>query len=249
MKTLFFSATGNNMYIAKRLGGEAVSIPQLVKNNDYYVADDKIGLVFPIYFLSVPKHIAAFLAKVELECGYLFAVMSCGNYPGAAVNQLANILTKRGYDLAYATTITMVDNWLPMFDIDKQLKGEPKKKIDARLDAIVRDVESGKQCVKRASVVARAATRLLAGQYPGDGMCKSYTVDAHCNGCGICVHVCPMDNITIADDQPLFGDTGISCLACTHNCPQNAIRAKGEKSKTRFRNQHVALAEIVKANK
>ena len=38
------------------------------------------------------------------------------------------------------------------------------------------------------------------------------------------------------------------CLACTNNCPHNAIRVKKEKSKTRFINQNVKLKEIIEAN-
>ena len=38
------------------------------------------------------------------------------------------------------------------------------------------------------------------------------------------------------------------CLACTNNCPQNAIRVKKEKSKARFKNQNVTLKEIINAN-
>ncbi|MDR1322798.1 MAG: EFR1 family ferrodoxin [Gracilibacteraceae bacterium] len=249
MKTLYFTATGNGLCIAKRLGGEAIPIPRLIKSDECHIADDKVGLVFPIYFLSVPKYVEEFLGKVRIECDYLFAVLSCGNFPGAAVNHLERLTAARGLKLVYANTLTMVDNWLPMFDMDEQLLGEPKKEIDARLDSIATDVAQGRQWINRASLIGKAATRFLARQYPGNGMCLSYTVEENCNGCGICAQVCPVDNITLSDGRPQFADRGISCLACTHNCPQNAIRAKGEKSKTRFRNRNVSLSEIVQSNK
>ncbi len=49
MKTLFFTATGNSLYVAKRIGGELYSIPQLLKNNNYIIEDESVGFVFPCY--------------------------------------------------------------------------------------------------------------------------------------------------------------------------------------------------------
>lgn len=55
MKILYFTATGNNLYIAKRLGGELYSIPKLIKEGKYEFEDEKIGIVFPAYGWSVLK--------------------------------------------------------------------------------------------------------------------------------------------------------------------------------------------------
>ena len=52
MKILYFTSTGNNLYISKKLGGELFSIPQLMKNNDFNVEDDVVGIVFPVYFAT-----------------------------------------------------------------------------------------------------------------------------------------------------------------------------------------------------
>ena len=40
MKTLYYTSTGNNLYIAKQLGGELISIPQLMKKNEFDIEDD-----------------------------------------------------------------------------------------------------------------------------------------------------------------------------------------------------------------
>ena len=58
MKILYFTATGNSLYIAKSLaksiGGEIYSIPQLVKEGTFEFNDDKIGIVFPLHAWAVP---------------------------------------------------------------------------------------------------------------------------------------------------------------------------------------------------
>ncbi len=37
MKTLYFSSTGNCLYVAKCLGGECLSIPKLIKRGIYEI--------------------------------------------------------------------------------------------------------------------------------------------------------------------------------------------------------------------
>lgn len=67
MKTLYFSATGNNLYIAKKLGGELLSIPQLIKNNEYEIEDDVVGIVFPVFYANSPNIVREFLKKQILK--------------------------------------------------------------------------------------------------------------------------------------------------------------------------------------
>ena len=67
MKILYYTSTGNNLYIAKKLGGELLSIPQLMKNNEFYIEDDLVGIVFPVFFATSPKTLREFLKKVEIK--------------------------------------------------------------------------------------------------------------------------------------------------------------------------------------
>ncbi|CAG4707272.1 Uncharacterised protein (plasmid) [Enterococcus faecalis] len=43
MTILYFTATGNSLYVAKRLGGKLISIPQMIKENKYEFSDERIG--------------------------------------------------------------------------------------------------------------------------------------------------------------------------------------------------------------
>lgn len=66
MKILYFTATGNSLYIAKSLGGELLSIPQMVKNGFFEFTDDKIGIVFPLHAWGVPSYVADFFKKSKI---------------------------------------------------------------------------------------------------------------------------------------------------------------------------------------
>ena len=121
MTVLYFTATGNSLYVAKQIGGNLVSMPKSVKDGRFRLCDDKIGMVFPIFNLSIPQYIKEFINKAKLESDYVFAVMSYGNFSGGAAGRLFKIASERGIHFSYINTILMTDNWLPMFFMEKQL--------------------------------------------------------------------------------------------------------------------------------
>ena len=252
MKLLYFTATGNSLYIAKRLGGEMYSIPQLMKENHYEFSDEKIGIIFPIYNWMVPDHVEKFLSKVKLNSNYIFAVMSYGLVRGGAVSHLLEVGKTNEIKFSYINTIKMVDNHLPGFSMENQKKNEHKKEIEKHLDAIIKDIKNSKIWFTQNSFLEKIMTNSISKISPhklGSGYVEKFNIEETCTQCGICAKVCPMDNIQMnSNAKPQFSNDCCSCLACTQNCPQNAIRLKGEKDRTRFRNQHVTLKEIINAN-
>ena len=78
MKLLYYTTTGNNLYIAKQLGGELLSIPQLMKNEEFDIEDDVVGIIFPVFFATSPKTLREFLQKADIKSDYLFLITSYG---------------------------------------------------------------------------------------------------------------------------------------------------------------------------
>ena len=76
----------------------------------------------------------------------------------------------------------------------------------------------------------------------------SYTVNDSCIHCGVCVKVCPANNITVTKEKVTFSDHCEVCYACLHNCPQHAIHMPLEAGTAQFRNKHVSLQDMVAAN-
>ena len=263
MKLLYFTATGNNLHVAKELGGELLSIPQMIKEGRYEFTDDKIGMIFPIYSNQVIPYIKEFVEKAKFNCDYLFGIMTYGAYDAASANHLVEIGKSVGHDFAYVNTLKMVDNWLPGFDMDKQVASEHKKKIPEKLASIKADIEASKRYVKPSSLLGRTMTNYQVKQTSNpkvkpsmhslahaEGVRDFVTVESNCTKCGTCARVCPVDNITVDKENGVsYGDYCVMCFACLHNCPHNAIRLKGERSKARYRNRHVSLKEIIQANK
>ncbi len=263
MTILYFTATGNNLYIAKYLGGECCSIPKMVKADTYTFKDDKIGIVFPIYSNKVFPYIEAFIRKAKFDCDYLFGIMSYGAYDGASPDHLMGIGREAGHRFDYINTVKMVDNWIPGFNMDKQVQSEHKKKIEAHLDVIKQDIEQSKKWILKTNPIDRRVTRhwiqaniknpnkpSLHGISSGRGIKPFIHVEDTCIQCGVCAKVCPVDNIKVDYEHGKIslGDYCLSCFACTHNCPTNSIRMKGERSRARYRHKAIQLKEIIDAN-
>lgn len=250
MKIFYFTSTGNNLYISKRIGGEIYSIPKLMKEGRYEFEDEKIGIVFPTYYGTVPKIVEEFLNKAKLTSSYFFAVATYGSISRTVIPNLIEIGKRNQIKFSYINDLLMIDNYLPAFDMAKEIQKGPKKNIEENLVKILNDIENGRVYIKKYGAVMRFIGLTINKLYPypeGIEFEKNFSVESHCNGCGICGKVCPVDNIEIVKKPYLKGNCQ-QCLACANHCPQKAICVKNEKSKVRYINKNVTLKEIITAN-
>jgi MinD superfamily P-loop ATPase len=73
---------------------------------------------------------------------------------------------------------------------------------------------------------------------------KSIVVDEKCNGCGICVKVCPVNNIKIIDKRPELQHRCEMCFACDEWCPSNAIHHWSRSEGTKYHHPEVKIADM-----
>ncbi|MBV4428370.1 EFR1 family ferrodoxin [Clostridium tyrobutyricum] len=256
MITLYFSATGNSLTVAKKIGGELISIPQAVKNDQYKFEDDVIGLVFPTYCCYPPKIVRDFMAKAKLKADYLFAVATYGNAmgkggDGSEMLEFDKLAKAAGYSFSYLNSILMVDNFIDNFDIEKEIKKIPSKRIDENIILTIEDIKNRKTYIKNPGFMGKMITAICKGLVASQDKglaAQKFLVDDSCTGCATCVKVCPYGNISVRDGIPQFGTNCMSCYACIHNCPHKAIHKKSEKSAKRWRNPEITLKEIIAAN-
>ena len=52
---------------------------------------------------------------------------------------------------------------------------------------------------------------------------RHFRVTDECIGCGRCAKECPLHNIRIGDQHPVWQGNCTHCMSCYHHCPKNAI--------------------------
>ena len=90
----YFTGTGNSLYAAKQIGGELISIPQVIHRKEQSWRAEEIGIVCPVYGHEMPAIVKGFLKKAEFQTEYFFLILTYGNIHGGAA-ELAQQELKR----------------------------------------------------------------------------------------------------------------------------------------------------------
>ena len=251
MKIFFFTATGNCLAAAKKIGGEAISVPQAIHESEPVYRDDAIGFVFPVFDGTYPRIMKELLESKKFEAEYFFVVATYGFFPGNTLYSFQRLAAGYGINLDYSAELLMVDNYLPLFDVEKEIDKLPSKKVEENLNCISADIASHKRELTRNTVIKSIGAffeRPMLKKTNSGLAARDFSVNDDCIKCGTCAKVCPAGNISI-DGKVIYGEKCYNCLACVHACPKTAIHIKGEKSSKRWRNPNVKLKELMDANK
>ncbi len=252
MTICYFTASGNCLYVARRIGGTMLSIPQLMRQEHIEIEDDAVGVVCPVYNAEMPMMVRDFMRKARIKTNYFFWVYTYGAGFGEAYAHAKLAAEEAGLTLSYVNAVIMVDNFLPYFDMQEQIDTLPQKDVERQLDAICADIAARKTVDVKITAFKKAQMKMyhkmLADKWLRKDTALSYTVNEDCIRCGICAKVCPAKNITVTEDGVRFSDHCEVCYACLHNCPKHAIHLPKEAGTKQFRNEHVELADIIKSN-
>ncbi|MDO5852339.1 MAG: EFR1 family ferrodoxin [Methanobacteriaceae archaeon] len=250
MKILYFTSTGNSLYVAKKIGGTLLSIPQLIKENVYTIEDDVIGIIFPVYGCDMPLFIENYLKKVELKSNYTFIIVTYGNSSLYAPILAEELLNNKNIKVHYIEEVLMVDNYLPLFEMEMEKEKKSNEKIDLIIEKIKKDIHNKKEYKISKNIIKKPLSKLVSiyFRHSFSNNNKKFMINNQCNNCQRCIKVCPVGNISLTENKIEYMHKCISCLACIHLCPTNAIHLSNEKSKNRFLNKHVKITEIIKSN-
>ena len=230
-KIYYFSGTGNSLAVARETErnlideGSIVSIASLKNEKNIQVDTDVLGFVFPVYCMSIPDIVKAFIEKLSFKSKpYIFAIVTCNGVPGKSLIELNKYLLSKGKELSSGFVVEMTGNAVVT----------PSEIVTQRLDNYKTEV------VKISNIISNRSVKKIVGTYGikdniGTSILKSFgrkmyltpksvSSTSECIGCGICTKVCPLDNIQIVDKKPGWGVKCSTCLACFHWCPKNAVK-------------------------
>lgn len=270
----YFSGTGNSLVVARdltrQLNGKL--IPMAAKTYPQMVKSDArvIGIIFPVHNVvngGVPAIVRNFLAQLESSpAAYIFAVCTCGAGSGDALVNIRKLIEAKGGELAAGFTVKMPFNCSPFTKKEEQLKRF--QEWNQRLTDICATVKAQKEIeTKTVNSVVKALSyplglimhsailnnyRKLAKAPKADFndavrfVDFSYYADEKCDGCGICAKVCPVANIEITDNKPVWLHHCESCLSCFVWCPRKAINGGILSGKSeRYHHPDVKLHDMI----
>ena len=243
---LYFSGTGNSLYAAKKLLDEnerLVSIAELIKKDEYDIEltdNEKLGLVFPVYFYTVPTIVREFLEKADIKnSDYVYSVITCGGGTGQASAVLKKILLAKDIKLSYFKELLMPDNGMLFYQIDTGDKVKERLiSADEKLKTIKEDISQKKTTLTGDSSFSAS---LLEKMYRLCSKTKKFYAEDTCTGCGLCERNCPSQAIKLKNNKPVWkSETCCKCSACINRCPVKAIQyGKQTKKRNRYVNPYL----------
>ena len=242
----YFSGTGNTRWAAEQLakatGERLLFIPEeLYTSCEYQLEDDeRIGICFPVHGWQPPHIVRQFLSTLTLRPAsadkpttthYTYALCTCGDSIGLAMQMLRDELAAKGLILASCQSLIMPESYvcLPFMYTDTPER-EREKINQARIDLsnylnVVKLRQEG-YCQLKLGIAPWAMSHVI-GAYFNRFMIsdKKFTVDSDvCIHCGRCAKECPVGDIVFNGVPTWKNDSSCtSCLSCYHHCPVHAI--------------------------
>ena len=242
MLGIYFSGTGNSRYAlefflskydetAKILALEDESVVNYIENNE------KIVFAYSVQYSNIPKMVQDFVEKNQdlWKDKKIFIIATMGLFSGDGAGILARRLQKHGAKIIGGLHLKM-----------------PNSIADVK--ALKRPIEKNKELVRIAEKkIDKAVQNIKHGKPPQEGIgfwshmaglfgqrlyfyhkTKHYTdkvkIDREkCVGCGRCVEVCPMKNLSIEHNFAAEQEKCTMCYRCINMCPKQAITLLGKK--------------------
>ena len=250
----YFTGTGNSKYVAQRIADklqdEMLCINEKIKAGDTSKVDTGEGLVVivPTYAWRIPHIVSEWMEKTNFAgAKKVWYVMTCGGSIGNADTYNKKLSVKKGFQHMGTVQIVMPENYIAMFGVPTVKEARKTVNIaEPDVDKAAAMIADGKHFPERN---CKMQDRIESGPvnvvfYPVFVKAKAFTVGDSCIGCGKCVKVCPLNNVTLKDGKPVWGSRCTHCMACICYCPTEAIEyGKNSVGKPRYHFEALKIGE------
>jgi len=241
---IYFSGTGNTKHCVE-LFVSAID----GSTNCYSIEDnnatselqnhDIIVFGFPVYYSNIPKIAKDFITanKAAWSGKKVYVIATKGLHNAFGIGYARRIFTDCGAEYIGSSQFNMPDNIRDMkimevaFDYSKD--GKIIEKADSKIIKAAERLKANKpqkSGLNLYSYIAGFFLKILWFYPKTDKYITAPKVNIdRCNGCGKCVKLCPMQNISVADGKAISGGKCTVCYRCMNNCPTQALTIFGSK--------------------
>ena len=233
---LYFSGTGNSRHVAfelsKRVGDEETAdmgeMLKTGKTGDFH-SEKPYVFVTPTYGWRLPRVIGDLIKKSKFSGSRkAYFVLTCGDSIGNAGKYAKRLCEEKELDFAGCFEIKMPENYLALFAVPDEKTSEILvRRGDSAVGRIAEVIKNEEHEPYKKSLAGAVESSVVNSIfYKFIVKAKGFRVTDECIECGFCSEVCPLNNISISDGKPVWGNECTHCMVCICRCPKEAIEYK-----------------------
>ena len=239
---IYFSGTGNSRYTAEIIslvtGDETLSMNEQMKNKNNVLIASRKPLVFvaPVYAGRIPRVVEKYITGASFEGNNnVYFIVTCASTPWDTDSYLKKLCRKKGFNLLGCNSVIMPQNNIAFSDIQSDSDND-KVLVSAKpkIQEIAENISNNRPLAKEKPGKAIMSKIINPIMYSLMINAKGFYATKVCSGCGLCAVRCPLNNIKITDNKPMWGKSCTHCMACICGCSEKAIEY-GKKTKGRNR--------------
>jgi ferredoxin/flavodoxin len=224
---------------------------------------------------GIPLVVERFIKKLEnLESKYIFAVCTCGGYTIVdslpTLKRLASLIKTVGGNLSAEFSVRMPMNNLNYFFFQTHDHNKMFRDSEAKILEISERIMAGKRNshysvetlfnvimtplylilrnfyikdLRHKAKVTETSTKQFRILIPMTD--KSISVNEKCGGCSTCAKVCPVQNIMMVNNRPVWQNRCEMCMACVAWCPKGAIHHWNIEAGKKYHHPQVSLKDML----
>ncbi len=230
---LYFSGTGNSEYVAGRIGkelhDEVINLFEKIRRHDFSElhAKNPWVVVTPTYAWRIPRIVEEWLKNTDLVGNRdIYFIMTCGGSIGNAGKYLETLCAAKKLHYLGCLAVPMPENYIAMFSTPARAEAlETIRQAERVIDQAALAIQKNETFSLPARKLQDQINSGIVNQlfYPMFVHAKKFYATSACVSCGKCVQVCPLHNIRLAHQKPVWGENCTHCMACICRCPSEAI--------------------------
>ena len=242
MLGIYFSGTGNSRYALEVFLSkydETVKAFAIEDENigSYIKEHDEIVFSYSVQYSNIPKMLQDFVEKNQnlWQGKKIYIIATMGLFSGDGAGILARQLQQYGAKITGGLHLKMPDSIADVKVLKRPLNKNQElvKKAEEKIEKAVQNMKKGKPTQEGLGFWSHMAG-LFGQRLYFYHKTKHYTdkvkIDNEkCVGCGKCVKLCPMKNLSIKHNFAMAGEKCTMCYRCVNMCPKQAITLLGKK--------------------